>query len=216
KQEKAMTVDPWGGFNEGMKNLNDTFTNIRKEDRQSALDAQTAAAARQSLAMGDIQLQTAQRTEQNRQDAVDAAANAQPSVRTTLYDQQGPPQPVDNTAGMSQREALGRKIADLRGKEYNPALHFGDNDMPPGATQDAQVAPLQAQMDAIPATAQVAGKPFSETQTLPPVAVQEQAPVTDDDRLLAMIHSYTKNGEPEKAAALKTSIITHANQVVAL
>ena len=190
-------IDPWGGFNQGVSQLNDTFTNIRQQDRQSALDAQNAAAARQSLAMGDIQLQGAQRMEQATQDAIAAGAAVQPGVRTTLYDQQGPAAPVANTQ-LPAREALAQKIADMKGQTYNPAASYGDNDVTPaaGAAQQAQIAPLQAQMDAIPATAQVEGAP------LPPVAMQEQVPVTDADRMGAMIKSYLANGNTAKAAEL--------------
>ena len=52
-------VDPFGGYNRANDQLNDTFARVRQEDRQASRDELNAAAARQSLAMGDMQLQGA-------------------------------------------------------------------------------------------------------------------------------------------------------------
>jgi len=199
-------VDPWGGSNEAYANLNNTLGNIRSQDLRDQ-------SARQQLAMGAIQLQGAQRSETARQDAINAAANLQPTTRSMLYDQQGPVQPVDNSAGLSTRAALAQKIALMKNQTYDPSLTMGDNDLLPGSgvmTQGAtdiqaqQIAPLQAQMDAIPATAQTAG------EALPQVSIDQAIPVTDGDKMAAMIKSYMANGETAKAMELFKMAHEHA------
>lgn len=193
-----MIVDPFGGYNKAIDQLNNTFTRVRQEDRQSSRDELNAQSARQQLAMGNIQLQGAERAESNRQEAIAAGAAVQPGIRTSLYDQHGPPQPIDNTAGLSQRDALQQKIDALRGKA--PSVIPGEAGRPSVRAQLAgyrqQTGDLQAQMDAIPATAQAAGEPLA------PIAMQEQVPVTDQDRMAAMARSYMKNGAMKEATEI--------------
>jgi len=211
-----MTVDPWSGFNRGVSALNDTFTDIRKENRQSGIDAQNAASARQQLAMGGIALDKAQRGEQDTQDLRAQLAGLQPITKTTMVEQMGPSQGVPNPSAPTDRAALAGQIQNMKAQQYDPSKSFGDQDVMPGVTnatpeawaaQQQQIAPLQAQLDQ-PA--------MVEGASLPRVATTETMPVTDSDRMVAMIHHYIKTGDTEKAMALQSSIIAHANQVATL
>lgn len=209
-------VDPWGGFNEGINNLNNTFVNVRAQDRQSALDAQNADAARQQLAMGAVQLQGAQRSQQNLQDAQAAAAALQPTSRSMLVDQMGPGAPVNNPAAPADRAALAAKIQGMTAQTYNPALPYGDNDVPPETTNLTPEATAAQQQQLAPLQAQMAQPDQIEGAALPKVEQKLTVPITGADRIKAMIQSYESNGDIAAATALKTQVAQHAKTVVDL
>jgi hypothetical protein len=79
-----MAVDPWGGYNDSVNNLNNTLVNVQNRNRQSALDDLNAQTARQSLAMGNIQLEDAQRRQADTADLRSQLAGVQPQTTTTI------------------------------------------------------------------------------------------------------------------------------------
>jgi hypothetical protein len=164
-----MAVDPWAGFYKGNEDLNNTLVRVRGEDRQSAIDTQNAASARQQLAMGAIQLQGAQDKQQNLQDARTAYANAQGQI-------------VQVPTGQMQ---------DVPGSDVGPGAPIPGPALPnkPAGRQQLYDIPQQAPMVEGP----------QPTMAQVPVMEDKELPPTEMDRTAAMAKSYMSNGAVDDA-----------------
>ncbi len=197
-----MAIDPWGGFNDANAQLNNTFTNIRQQDRQARLDDLNAQAARQSLAMGGIQLENAQRQQTNAADLRAQLASVRPTSTTALT----APAPASVNPAQSLRvsNVVTGDYGQGNAQPAQPLIGSLAEGMqsaglaePPAV--DASKFPSEAQPAASPAVqAYNAGNVRTTTTTADPFAVAAKF--------------WTDRGEFDKARAVMEAAKEHAQE----
>lgn len=190
-------VDPWGATNEAVRNLNDTFNNIRIQDRQSRMDDINTQVARQQLAMGDIKLAESQRQADDVTSLRAKLAGAQPTTTTTLT----PPRVNAGTP------------AQMLGVGITPGSKYLDN-LPAVAPK----ASLEADMQAAGLADVPQGPEFSLQQPSASPAVQAynsgrvQTTTTPPDPFAIAAKYWSDRGEFDKARAVMDAGKAHAEE----
>jgi hypothetical protein len=197
-------VDPWGGFNEGMNNLNNTLVDVRKQDRQAAIDDLGAQQARQSLAMGGIQLQNAQRQQDDTTSLRAKLAGVQPQTTTTITPA---PAPVQTSA-----EKLG--IGATPGAQY--------------LTNPPPVAPLSGSLESEMQANGLAEKPTPDASgfTMPQPEVSPIVQAYADNRVSTttkdpnyykvLLQHAQETGNTQLMEQTQKAIMDHATQLSAI
>lgn len=213
-----MAIDPWGGFNDANAQLNNTLVNVRNQNRQDSLDALNAQAARQSLAMGGIQLQNVQRQQNDALSLRQQLAGLSPTSTTTLtppVQSASPAQTlgVNNviTGNYGQGSTDYTNDSNIAGLKANVAAN---PQMAALSGSDQRLAAMQAQTPVItPANNQIAPEtitPSPEVQAYN--AGNVQTTTTTPDPFAVAAKFWSDRGEFDKAAAVMQAAKQHAEE----